>query len=163
MNKIETASPASSLREEQFCRETQSKGFRNLKNNSRYFTRNYEMGHLWHSPDSRWFVFLNAKWIFKIRTISVQEIWFKVLLSNIKQLYSKPLREFRKPKSKLGDRVCISKYDIPIRMGFKPQFTQEVFELVAIFSRKPPIYTKKDKQDEFIHGKFHQNELMKVI
>ena len=26
-------------------------------------------------------------------------------------LYSKPLRDFRKPKFKVGDRVCISKYD----------------------------------------------------
>ena len=77
-------------------------------------------------------------------------------------LYSKPLRGFRKPKSKLGDRVCISKYDLPIRMDFKPQFTQEVFEIVALFSRKPPIYTIKDKQDEFIHGKFHQKESTKV-
>ena len=42
-------------------------------------------------------------------------------------LYSKPLREFRKPQFKIGDRVRISKYDLPFRRGYKPQFTQEVF------------------------------------
>ena len=32
-------------------------------------------------------------------------------------LYSKPLREFRKPKFKIGDRVRISKYDLLFRKG----------------------------------------------
>ena len=35
-------------------------------------------------------------------------------------LYSKPLREFRKPKFKVEDRVRISKYDLPFRKGYKP-------------------------------------------
>ena len=48
-------------------------------------------------------------------------------------LYSKPIREFRKPQFKIGDGVRISKYDLPFRKGNKPQFTQEVFEIVAIF------------------------------
>ena len=38
-------------------------------------------------------------------------------------LYSKPLREFRKPKFKLRDRFRIPKYDLFFRKGFKPQFT----------------------------------------
>ena len=78
-------------------------------------------------------------------------------------LYSKPLREFRKPKFKIGDRVRISKYDLPFRKGYKPQFTQKVFEIVAISSRKPPTYIIKDEQDEIIRGKFYQKELIKVI
>ena len=78
-------------------------------------------------------------------------------------LYSKPLREVRKPQLKIGDRVRISKYDLPFRKGYKPQFTQEVFEIGAIFSGKPPIYTIKDEQDEIIRGKFYQKELIKVI
>ena len=32
-------------------------------------------------------------------------------------LYSKPIREFRKPKFKVGDRVRTSKYDLPFRKG----------------------------------------------
>ena len=53
-------------------------------------------------------------------------------------LYSKPLREFKKPAFKIGDRVRISKYDLPFRKGYKPQFTRKVFETVAIATRKPP-------------------------
>ena len=71
-------------------------------------------------------------------------------------LYSKTLREFRKPQFKIGDRVRISK-------SYRPQFTQEVFELVAISSRIPPTYTMKDEQDEIIRGIFYQKELVKVI
>ena len=78
-------------------------------------------------------------------------------------MYSKPQREFRKPQFKIGDRVRISKYDLPFRKGYKPQFTQEVFEIVEISSRKPTTYTIKDEQDEIIRGKFYQKESVKVI
>ena len=78
-------------------------------------------------------------------------------------LYSKPLRELRKPKFKVGDRVRISKYDLPFRKGYKPQFTKEGFEIVALSSKKPPTYTIKDEQDEFIRGENYQKELIQVI
>ena len=78
-------------------------------------------------------------------------------------LYSKPLREYKKPTFKTGDRVRISKYDLLFREGYKPQFTREVFEIVAIATRKPPTYTIKDEQDEIIRGKFYQKDLIKVI
>ena len=81
----------------------------------------------------------------------------------LSNLYSKPLREFRKPQFKIGDRVRISKYDLPFKKGYKPQFTEEVFEIVAISSRKPPTYTMKDEQDEIIRGHFFEKELIKVI
>ena len=69
-------------------------------------------------------------------------------------LYSKTLREFKKLALKIGDRVRISKYDLPFRKGCKPQFTPEVFEIVAIATKKPPTYTIKDEQGEVIQGKF---------
>ena len=78
-------------------------------------------------------------------------------------LYSKTLREFKKPTFKIGDRMRISKYDFLFRKGYKPQFTREVFEIVAIATRKPPTYTIKDEHDEIIQGKFYRKELIKVI
>ena len=78
-------------------------------------------------------------------------------------LYSKPLREFKKPTFKIGDRVRISKYDLHFRKGYKSQFTREIFETVAIATRKPPSYTIKNEQGEVIQGKFYQEELIKVI
>ena len=38
-------------------------------------------------------------------------------------LYSKSLREYKKPKFGIGDRVRFSKEDIPLRKGYKPEFT----------------------------------------
>ena len=78
-------------------------------------------------------------------------------------LYSEPLREFKKPTIKIGDRVRMSKYDLPFRKGYKPQFTKEVFEFVVIARRKPPTYTIKDEQGEVIQGKLYQKELIEVI
>ena len=51
-------------------------------------------------------------------------------------LYSKPLREYKKPTFKTGDRVRISKYELPFQKGYKPQFTREVYEIVAIATKK---------------------------
>ena len=78
-------------------------------------------------------------------------------------LYKKLLREYKKPTFKIGNRVRISKYDLHFRKGYKPQFTREVFEIVAIATRKPPTYAIKDEQEEIIQGKFYQKELIKVI
>ena len=78
-------------------------------------------------------------------------------------LYSKSLREHKKPKFGIGDRVRISKYDLPFRKGYKPQFTQEIFEIVAIATEKPPTYSIRDEQQEVIRGKFQEKELIRVI
>ena len=78
-------------------------------------------------------------------------------------LYSKPLREYKKPKFGNGDRIRISKYDIPFRKGYKPQFTQEMFEIVAIATKKPSTYTIKNEQEELIRAKFYEKEIIRVI
>ena len=78
-------------------------------------------------------------------------------------LYSKPLREYKKPNFGIGDKVRISKYDFPLRKGYKPQYTQETFEIVTIATKKPPTYTIKDEQEKVIRGKFYEKELIRVI
>ena len=78
-------------------------------------------------------------------------------------LYGKPLQENKNTTLKTGDSVRISKYDLPFRKGYKPQFKRDVFEIVAIATRKPPTYTIKDEQGEIIQGKTYQKELIKII
>ena len=78
-------------------------------------------------------------------------------------LYTKPLREFKKPTFKNVDRVRITKYDLLFRKGYKPQFTREIFEIVALATRKSPTYTVKDEHGEVVQGKFYQKELIKVL
>ena len=78
-------------------------------------------------------------------------------------LYSKPFGEYKKPKFGIGDRVRVFKNDLPFRKGYKPQFTQEYFEIVANATEKPASYTIKDEQEEVMSGKFYEKELIRVI
>ena len=78
-------------------------------------------------------------------------------------LYSKPLGEYKKPKFGIGDRVRISKYDLLCRKGYTPQFTQELFEIVTIATKKPPTYVIEHEQEEIIRGKLYEKELIRVI
>ena len=75
----------------------------------------------------------------------------------------KLLGENKKPKLGTGDRARISKYDLPSSKGYKPQFTQEIFGIVAIATKKPPTYKIKDDQEETIPGKFYEKEMIRVI
>ena len=52
-------------------------------------------------------------------------------------LYSKPLREYKKTKLGIGDKFRISKCYFFFRNGYKPQFLQGFFEVVAIATKKP--------------------------
>ena len=47
-------------------------------------------------------------------------------------IYSKSLREFKKPTFKIGDRVRISKYDLLFCNGYKPEFTREFSKLLQL-------------------------------
>ena len=76
-------------------------------------------------------------------------------------LYNKPLTRYKKLKFKVGDRVRISKNDIPFRKGYKPQLTDEIFEISAVSTKKPPTYIIKDLDKEEILGKFYEKELRK--
>ena len=76
-------------------------------------------------------------------------------------LYNKSFKKYTKPKFKIGDRVKISKNDIPFRKGYKPQFSDEIFEISAISTKKPPTYIMKDLEKEEILGKFYEKELRK--
>ena len=78
------------------------------------------------------------------------------------KLYCKLLRE-KKSKFGFADRVRSSKYDLPFTKGYKPQFTQEIFEVVALATKKPPTYTIKDEQEEVLRGKYYEKELIGVI
>ena len=72
-------------------------------------------------------------------------------------LYSKLPRELKKPTFKIADRVRTSKYDSPFRKDYKPQFTRDVFEIVAIATKKPPTYTIKDEQRGLFKANFIRN------
>ena len=77
--------------------------------------------------------------------------------------YKKSIRQYKRPRFKVGDKVRNSKYDIPFRKGYKSQFTIEIFEIVKIATYKPPTYNLKGEQGDEILGKFYELELSKCI
>ena len=77
--------------------------------------------------------------------------------------YKNPIFEYKKPRFKIGDKVRISKYDVPFRKGYKSQFTSEIFQNVKIATLKLPTYNLHGEQGDEILGKFYEQELAKCI
>ena len=78
-------------------------------------------------------------------------------------LCGQPIREFTPPKFAIGDIVRISKVDLPFRKGCEPQFTEVMFQIVALASKKPPTFTIKYNQNLVLRGKFYEREKIRVI
>ena len=77
--------------------------------------------------------------------------------------YKNTIIEYKKPRFKIGDKVRISKYDIPFRKSYKSQFTSEVLQNAKIATLKPPTYNLHGEQGDEILGKFYEQELAKCI
>lgn len=84
--------------------------------------------------------------------------FMKVLYNNLR------LRKQKKPKFKVGDKVRLARNNAPFRKGYKPQYTNEIFIIKKIATRKP-IYTYmiEDQTGEPVYGKFYEAELSKHI
>ena len=78
-------------------------------------------------------------------------------------LYGQPIGEFTPPIFAIGDKVRFSKIYSPFRKLYKPQFTEEIFEIVALASRKPPTCTIKDNKIMVMRGKYYKKEMNRVI
>ena len=99
------------------------------------------------------------------RTDSSKDLISKVVKCSdfLSILCSKSLREYQKHKFRVGDKLRSSRYDLLFRMGYAPQKTEAVSDIVAIYSTKPPTSTKKDEKDVFIPANFYQKESDKVV
>ena len=73
--------------------------------------------------------------------------------------WTKPIRKF---KFKLGNQVCISKSQRTFKKGYLPSWTQEIFTVVKIIPKVPPVYQLRDYADDEIEGVFYAQELHKV-
>ena len=72
------------------------------------------------------------------------------------------LKDFGKPKYKIGDSVRITKYKTIFAKGYLPNFTEEVFKIKQIIFTKPIVYQLEDYQSEIIDGYFYTEELSYV-
>ena len=73
--------------------------------------------------------------------------------------WTKPGKNF---KFKLGDQVRISKSRRTFKKGYLPSWTREIFTVIKIIQRVPPVYQLRDYADDEIEGVFYAEELQKV-
>ena len=66
------------------------------------------------------------------------------------------------PKSKVGDRVRISKYKNVFAKGYLPNWSEEVFVVNKIKNTVPWTYETNDLNGEKIIGSFYEKELQKT-
>ena len=78
-----------------------------------------------------------------------------------KTLYGKK-RSVKKRKYKVGDRVRISRAKQTFEKGYRPNWTQEVFNVTKRKKRDVPIYNLEDDNGEEVSGTFYEPELQKV-
>ena len=76
-------------------------------------------------------------------------------------LYTKTSRENKKPIFKIWDRVQISKNELPFRKGYKPQFTREVFGIVAIATKCHQHTQSKMSKTRFFLANFIKKSWVK--
>ena len=77
--------------------------------------------------------------------------------------YRNPIKQYKRPRFKVGENVRKSKKDIPFKEGCKSQFTNEIFKIFKIATFKPPTYNLCGEQGDEIQGKFYEQELSKCI
>ena len=71
-------------------------------------------------------------------------------------IYVEPLRDKREPKFDIGGKIRITKLNLSFRNGYRPQFEQKLFEIVALAINKPSTYTKGDEQFEIMRSTFYE-------
>ena len=68
-----------------------------------------------------------------------------------------------KPKFKMGDFVLINKTKRTFDKGYLPNWTQELFQILAVVKTQTPItYKIKDLEGELVKGAFYSHELQRV-
>ena len=68
-----------------------------------------------------------------------------------------------KPKFKVCDFVRINKTKCTFDKGYLPDWTQELFQILAVVKTPTPItYKIKDREGELVKGTFYPHKLQRV-
>ncbi len=74
----------------------------------------------------------------------------------------KKSRPFVKSKYKIGDYVRVSKYKGNFEKGYTPNWSPEIFKIIAVNTKFPVTYKLEDYQSLPIAGRFYEQELQKT-
>lgn len=91
----------------------------------------------------------------KMRPIDVNKHNERSVLLNIKKTLDKQHKlDKQKPKFKVGDKVRINKYKGKFDKGYLPNWSNEIFTILAVKLTQPITYILKDEMGEIIKGDF---------
>lgn len=79
--------------------------------------------------------------------------------ARIRRILYKPKPKKLRYKFKVGDTVRIVSKKLVFAKGYRPNWTEEVFTVTALYSTDPPTYGLTDLGGEKIEGKFYSQEL----
>ena len=65
-------------------------------------------------------------------------------------------------KLKMGDNVRISKMKHKFAKGYEGNWSYEIFTIIKVINRNPPVFIIKDFEGKEIEGVFYSKELQKV-
>ena len=68
----------------------------------------------------------------------------------------------KKPNSKVGDKVRLSKMKKSFNKGYLPDWTKELFLVAKAISSNHPNYKIKDLNNQILQRTFYDSELQKV-
>ena len=79
-----------------------------------------------------------------------------------KRLYGKRLKDQKKPKFKVGDRVRLNKIHRTFAKGYLPGWTEEVFVVHRVVPGPVTTYKIREWDDTPVQGTFYAEDLQKV-
>ena len=78
-------------------------------------------------------------------------------------LYGESNSKKVKPKFKVGDFMRINKTKRTFDKGYLPNWTQELFQILAVVKTQTPItYKIKDLEGELVKGTFYSHKIQRV-
>ena len=90
----------------------------------------------------------------EVKTDAIEKYLLETVYKNSNQL---SLNRFN-----IGDFVRVSKYKGVFQKGYTPNWTPEIFEIIAVNKKYPVTYIVKDYQNQIIAGRFYEHELQKT-
>ena len=100
---------------------------------------------------------------------SIKEIPVNVTPKNQKEIWyrlygSKKGMKVKKPQCKVGDKVRLNKKVRPFKKGYLSGWTEEVFLVKQIYTKKPVVTYKLTEWDETpVKRSFYQEDVQKIV
>ena len=92
-----------------------------------------------------------------VNTDNEEQVWNRLYKARLRP------RRVKKPSLKVGDKVRLQKKHRPLKKGYLPGWTEEVFSVSVIKKGPLPLYKVVEWDGTPIKGTFYEQDLQKVV